>query len=196
VRVERYASQMQDEASRMLARAFVTNPLHVAVFGPDQLQSNVAFFQSALRVLKGRTLVGLEGERIVALIHWVHSPRCQFSLLEKLRMVPRLVSGLGVPASVRVGGWLEAWSKHDPIRPHTHLGPIGVDPAVQGRRIGQRLMDEYCHDLDRTGAAGYLETDRLENVRFYRRFGFVMADEVEVLGVRNYLMWRAGRSHS
>ena len=91
---------------------------------------------------------------------------------------------------MRIGTWLAAWSKHDPSIPHTHLGPIAVDPDAQGRHIGQRLMEEYCHDLDRTRAAGYLETDRPENVRFYRRFGFAMTDEIDVLGVRNYLMLR------
>ena len=33
-------------------------------------------------------------------------------------------------------------------------------------------MEQYCKDLNRTGQAGYLETDRPENVQFYRRFGF------------------------
>lgn len=184
---------MHEEASRLLARAFVTNPLHVAVFGPDELAANDTFFRTALRVLKGRALVALEGDHIVAVVHWVHSPRCQFSTREKLRMAPGLMTAFGFAGMMRIATWLAAWSKHDPSTPHTHLGPIAVDPDAQGRHIGQRLMEEYCHDLDRTGAAGYLETDRAENVRFYRRFGFAMADEIDVLGVRNYLMLRERR---
>jgi hypothetical protein len=30
----------EDEAARVLARAFVTNPLHVSVFGPNQIAAN------------------------------------------------------------------------------------------------------------------------------------------------------------
>jgi ribosomal protein S18 acetylase RimI-like enzyme len=196
IRVEPLVPKMHEEASRLLARAFVANPLHVAVFGPDELAANETFFRTALRVLKGRALVALEGERIVALIHWVHSPRCQFSTGEKLRMAPGLMTSFGFGGMMRIETWLAAWSKHDPSTPHTHLGPIGVDPDAQGRHIGQRLMEEYCHDLDRTRAAGYLETDRPENVRFYRRFGFAMTDEIDVLGVRNYLMRRERRGWS
>ncbi|HEY1305620.1 MAG TPA: GNAT family N-acetyltransferase [Vicinamibacterales bacterium] len=184
---------MHEEASRVLARAFVTNPMHVAVFGPDRLARNEAFFYTALGAMKGRSLVALDGERIVGLVHWVHSPLCQFSVMEKVRHVPRMLTGFGSISAMKVNVWLAAWSKRDPQTPHTHLGPIGVAPEAQGSGVGQRLMEEYSHELDRTGAAGYLETDRSENVRFYRRFGFVMVHEIDVLGVRNYLMWRAGK---
>ncbi len=51
-------------------------------------------------------------------------------------------------------------------------------------------MEAYCEDLDRTNDAGYLETDRAENVEFYRRYGFEIIDEATVLGVPNYFMWR------
>ena len=44
--------------------------------------------------------------------------------------------------------------------------------AVQGRGIGHELMKTYCDELDRQALDGYLETDRVENVAFYRRFGF------------------------
>jgi len=57
-------------------------------------------------------------------------------------------------------------------------------------------MERYCEEVDRTGEGGYLETDRPENVNFYRRFGFETLEEALVLGVRNYFMWRKARSRS
>jgi hypothetical protein len=47
-------------------------------------------------------------------------------------------------------------------------------------------MEHYCQQLDQTGRPGYHETDRPENVAFYRRFGFETAGEAPVLGVENY----------
>ena len=55
-------------------------------------------------------------------------------------------------------------------------------------------MEEYCEEHDRSSFAGYLETDRPENVSFYRRFGFEVTGDIMVLGVANYLMWRKAKS--
>jgi ribosomal protein S18 acetylase RimI-like enzyme len=190
VRIEACTADTAAAAAQMLARAFVSNPLHVAAFGPNQLVKNEAFFRIGLAVMKGTKLVAVDGPRILGVIHWVHSPACQFSAFEKLAMTPAMIGGFGIRSSLRVGSWLSAWSKHDPHDAHSHLGPIGVAPEAQGRHIGRQLMDHYCRQLDQGRHAGYLETDRPENVGFYARFGFEVVAEIPVLGVPNFLMKR------
>jgi GNAT superfamily N-acetyltransferase len=190
IRIERCRIEMQAEAARMLARAFVTNPLHVAAFGTSQLAANERFFRMGLSAMKGPQFAALDGGRIVGLIHWVHSPYCQISGIEKLRLTPRMMREFGVRPALRIGSWLRTWSKHDPAEPHVHLGPIGVLPEAQRRQIGHRLMERYCEHLQDAGAIGYLETDRPTNVDFYGQFGFEVTTSVEVLGVVNYLMRR------
>lgn len=196
IKIKRYKPEMLTEVSHVLARAFVTNPLHVAAFGANELAKNEAFFLTGLSAMKGEKRVALEGPRILGVIHWAHSPDCQFSGLEKLRMTPGMTKGFGLRSALKVSSWLSAWSKKDPGDTHVHLGPIAVDPEAQGRRIGLQLMELYCDELDRTGRPGYLETDRSENVRFYRRFGFETTGEAAVLGVPNYFMWREVRPGS
>ena len=134
----------------------------------------------------------VDGE-IAGVIHWVEAPACQFSALERLRMSPSLVRGVGLRSALRIVSWTGTWARHDPRQPHSHLGPIGVAPEFQGRRIGHALMDRYCAELERSGARGYLETDRPENIVFYQRFGFEVVKQVDVLGVPNYLMSRESR---
>jgi ribosomal protein S18 acetylase RimI-like enzyme len=190
IRVVALRSELAPAAARMLARAFVTNPLHVAAFGASRLDRNDAFFRAGLAVMKGPTLVATDGAQPLGLVHWARSPQCQLSVLEKLQIMPVMVGAFGLVSAVKVGSWLSAWSTHDPREPHVHLGPIGVAPEAQRRGVGQRLMEQYCGAIDLTGDAGYLETDRPENVRFYERFGFTIADEVSVLGVPNFLMRR------
>jgi GNAT superfamily N-acetyltransferase len=143
--------------------------------------------------MRGPKRVITDGSRILGLIHWVDSPGCRFHWYEKLRMAPAMSRTFGVGAAWKVSTWLAAWAAHEPMEPHCHLGPIGVAPDVQGRHVGLQLMDQYCDEVDRKGLAGYLETDRAENVRFYRRFGFEMHKEADVLGVHNYFMWRDAR---
>ena len=196
IHIEALNCDMAPQACSVLAQAFVTNPLNIAAFGPSQLAKNEAFFRVGLAAMKGTKLVATDGPKILGLIHWVPFPDCQFPWFEKLRMVPATVKGFGLGSALRVGSWLSTWSKHDPSTAHSHLGPIGVLPAVQGQHIGLRLMEEYCKELDRTREAGYLETDRPENVNFYRRFGFEVTDDVIVLGVPNYLMWRKPKSQT
>jgi ribosomal protein S18 acetylase RimI-like enzyme len=193
VRLVAFQPMMLAEASDMLARAFMTNPLHVAVFGRDALDKNREFFRVGLSVMKGPKLVAMEQARIVGLIHWVASPRCQLSAIEKLRMMPTMISGFGFGSAMGVGAWLSAWTRHDPAEPHVHLGPIGVAPDVRGQRLGQKLMERYCEELARSRKIGYLETDRQENVQFYRRFGFDVVEQTTIRGVTNYFMKTARR---
>jgi hypothetical protein len=86
-------SEHSDSAARVLARAFITNPLHIAAFGTPNFASNEAFFRAALAVMRGTKLVAVDGSRILGVIHWVRSPNCQFSGAEKLRMAPAMMKG-------------------------------------------------------------------------------------------------------
>jgi ribosomal protein S18 acetylase RimI-like enzyme len=188
--IESFEGAMVEEVSRLLARAFVTNPINVAAFGTAELSLSEVFFRSSLPLMKGTKLVARDSSRIVGFIHWVNSPRCQLSGVEKLAMLPNLLRHFGVRRAVRISSWLSTWSTHDPDHSHAHLGPIGVDPDFQARGIGRQLMIRYCSELDRQKISGYLETDRSENVAFYQRFGFKIVSERSVLGVQNYFMVR------
>jgi GNAT superfamily N-acetyltransferase len=183
-------TEQTDAAIGVLARAFVTNPVHIAAFGPSSQASNEEFFRIGLAAMKGEKFVATDGSRILGVAHWVRSPACQFSAFEKLRTMPGIVSGLGWGSALKVISWVSTWSRHDPSEPHSHLGPIAVEPEAQGRHVGSRLMEQYCAELDRTGMAGYLETDRPENVEFYRRFDFVVKETASVLDVETWFMRR------
>jgi hypothetical protein len=197
-RIESFDSAVLPEAARMLARAFVTNPLHIAAFGAGDTVRNEAFFRTALVAMKGPKYVAYSGDILSGFIHWVQWSDCQPSASEKARLLPGMIAGLGLGAAWHVTRWLSAWSRVDPHEPHLHLGPIGVDPCARRRRIGVQLMHLFCDELERQSLAGYLETDRPENVRFYKGFGFDVVSEQPVIGVRNFFMSRrtnGGQSH-
>ncbi len=184
IEIKPYRPEMASEVVLMLARAFASNPVHLAAFGDSVLGKNEAFFRTVLPLLKGTKIVATDGSRILGLIHWFPSSQCQMSGAKKVLLLPTMMANLGGRATLKVLSWLSTWEKHDPKEAHVHLGPIGVIPEAQGRRVGSRLMTTY------TGEAGYLETDRPENVSFYRRFGFETTQKVPVIGVTNYFMSR------
>ena len=88
IELEPYRPEMATEASLMLARAFASNPLHLAAFGDSVLTKNEVFFRTVLRLLKGPKVVATDGSQILGLIHWVHSSECQVSGAEKNPLTP------------------------------------------------------------------------------------------------------------
>jgi ribosomal protein S18 acetylase RimI-like enzyme len=79
---------------------------------------------------------------------------------------------------------------HEPDEPHWHIGPIAVEPGMQGRGIGHRVMQPLLARVDEDGIPAWLETDKHENVRFYEAHGFEIVDTEEVFGVMNWWMSR------
>jgi ribosomal protein S18 acetylase RimI-like enzyme len=197
VTISRMSAEEIREAGRVLGAAFTSSPLEQAVRGTieERQRRGLVLAYTAVCRLPGQVSVAWRDDRIVGAIRWVESPRCQLRLLQKLAMAPTAIAsfGLNLPKAMT---WVSAWSKRDPSVAHVHLGPIGVDPALQGQGIGSQMLAMYCEQLDLAGDTGYLETDKPENVRLYERFGFQVRDEAVVLGVPNWFMWRQPTSRS
>jgi GNAT superfamily N-acetyltransferase len=83
--------------------------------------------------------------------------------------------------------------EHDPDERHVHVGPVGVEPGVQGLGVGRQMMEMVCERLDDDGEVGWLETDKPENVVFYRRHGFDVAVDDRHLGFPIWFMRRPAR---
>jgi GNAT superfamily N-acetyltransferase len=187
-------------ASELAARAMRDNPLDIAAFGIDANRREVRMrrmFRIVLAMVrrKGLVLGAFDGPALAGIAATVPSGGCQPSLLEKLALTPRMFAAVGPVGFARMLRWTEAWAARDAALPHWHLGPVAVDAHLQGRGIGSQLLIEYCRRLDRTGAAGYLETDKRENVAFYLRFGFHTVGEAPVLNTPNWFMRREAQAY-
>jgi GNAT superfamily N-acetyltransferase len=186
-----------DEAARALARGMRDNPLDVRAFGGNAAERTAIltrFFRSVLRGIqaRGRVVVAVRDGRLVGVCCSTPPDRCQPTALEKVGVLPAVLSA-GLVAPFRVLSWTGEWARHDPRDRHWHLGPVGVDPDVQGRGIGGAMLADACARADEAGEAMYLETDKAENLPFYERARFAVRARIQVLGVPNWLMWRAPR---
>jgi ribosomal protein S18 acetylase RimI-like enzyme len=182
-----------DEAVAVVARGMRDNPLHMAAYGPDadrRLRCHARLTRALFAVFtEQQPICAVRDGRIVGLTGAAPPGTCQPTAAQRVKLMPALV-GLGPRSAARVGSWMNTWAKHDPGEPHVHLGPLAVDAALQGHGIGSEIMREHCRRLDASGLAGYLETDKPENVRFYERFGYEVVGEEPVLGVPNWFMRR------
>ena len=88
----------------------------------------------------------------------------------------------------------ELFDKHHPHDPHWHLAFLAVHPDQQAHGLGGLLMRRVHDELDAAGVPAYLEATNENNVRLYRRYGYVDMDPFEMLlpdGTPFFRMWRA-----
>jgi GNAT superfamily N-acetyltransferase len=188
--IKRYVAAERAPAVKVLADAFMTNPTHVAAFGPEGLVQNQLFFRIGLEhMFTSTAFVAVVDDELLGYAHFAPSPSCLPPVDQLQGAAETFLKPLG-DAVPRLVEWFSTWSRLDPGEPHVHLGPIGVSPEVQGRGVGTALMNCYIDHLEREAAAGYLETNKPENVEFYRKFGFVVRHEEKVIGTPNWFMWR------
>ncbi len=189
-------------AARLYARAFSADPLMVHYL-PDpavRAQALPAFMHVALRYTHshGEVWAAQNADGLAGVACWLPPGHWELSAWGMVRSALGVVT-LGqawqiLRSFTRSGargsflGQVSAMeSKIDRIHrttlpvPHWYLMILGVDPACQGQGIGSRLI---APQLARARAAGlpcYLETMLERDVAFYRKNGFTVAYDADLL---------------
>lgn len=73
---------------------------------------------------------------------------------------------------VRYGRFWDWLAAHIPDEPAWFLDLVAVDPSVQGRGLGTRLIRHGLELARGTSLPAFLETGQERNVSLYERFGF------------------------
>lgn len=180
-----------EETVELLAKAYLTNPINVAALGTGRagFRLNKKLFSLMATVTHGNAFVATQNGRILGMLSFSRYPNCLLSKWRQAWLIPRLLLNVG-SATPRVLRWYSSWNQMHLREPHSHLGPIAVQPEFQRRGIGAKLMEYYCSILDQSAEVGYLETDRYENIKFYDKFSFRVIAEFQALGVPNWSMRR------
>jgi ribosomal protein S18 acetylase RimI-like enzyme len=181
-----------DLAVGIVARAMHDNPLTIQVFGDDpvgRLRAGERLHRPLMRSVMDRGGL-LCAEHLGAVVGVLGMATRKLTFLETMKLVPAIFIGFSPGVMVRVGRWLSEWDRREPHEPYWHLGPVAVEPALQGQALGSALMADFCARVDERGALAYLEADKLVNVKFYRKFGFETIGEAKVIGVSNWFMAR------
>lgn len=193
IEVRELLDREADAAVGVLARGMRDNPMHVAAYGPDpewRLRCHGRLMGALFRGgLAPERIAAVREGRVVGVAAAAPIDQCKATAKQSLQVLPSLIS-LGPRTTIRTWRWLAAWADRDPTEPHVHFGPLAVDADLQGRGIGTLLLREHCARLDAAGHPSYLETDKIENVHLYERFGYRVVAEATVLGAHNWFMWR------
>jgi ribosomal protein S18 acetylase RimI-like enzyme len=179
----------------VLARAFRDDPLTLAIVGPDparRLRSNLHGMGALLPVASrhGLVLAAFRDARIVGVL--LAAPPYTYPFPPAAPWVRlRCLLGQGWSVSASWRRTFEQLQGLHPRQPHWYLGTLGVDPPARNAGAGRALLSEFLARADADGLPAYLETDRSENVAFYRRSGFEISGRIEILGVSVWRMLRA-----
>ena len=188
------------EAAATLGRAFVDDPLLLAIVPPTpdaetRARRIGALFDVVLRLHRGdgQPVVGvIQDGRVVAaavIEHLLHMPSTATTLWHGLPTLPALVRAVGWTGLARAIAVMDTLARSRPPDPHIYLNILGVEPALQRRHYGVALLD-YLRDqaaLRGDFAGVYLETATESNVAYYSHVGYRVLNEIHPLGVR---MWR------
>jgi ribosomal protein S18 acetylase RimI-like enzyme len=191
----------QPDASALLARAFRDNPGMVAVLNSEEPSRRAALLGRLMPVFvgayakHGSAWVVRDGERLagVALLLPPDGYPPSFALQAQLtggvirRMPPLSALRLGVA---------DALLKRRHLRGrHHYLFMLGVEPELQGRGHGGRLLRTLSAQADRDGLPCYLETDRESSMRLYTSHGFAVMRQETLSYARNLQLWLMQRSY-
>jgi ribosomal protein S18 acetylase RimI-like enzyme len=196
VTVRRMTPTEMAEASRIVGLAFALNPSNLAIAGGNRDKA-ARIMEHAARTLKlGNTashvLVAEREGELAGVLKAAEWPHCQMTAREKIKSVPSQVRamGFGLPRALKVVG---GRARHEPHKPHWHIGPIAVHPRQQGYGIGSALLTAFLADVDTQQVPAFLQADVDRNVVLYERFGFRVVSQEAILGINTSFMWRDAR---
>ena len=184
------------QAAQVLGRAFVDDPVSVAVyrnFSPARLVHALTVdFTAELLVCvrKGYPLqVNEDGKVLAAAVIY---PPGGYPLPASDQWLLLIKSLLG-NGFYNVGGWLRWLSEVDKVHPrdpHYYLEYLGVEPEQQGMGLGSAILRHLTGRADEEKVGCYLENANPRNLPFYQRFGFQIIAEKEIIGTPSWFMWR------
>ena len=184
------------QAAGVLARAFLDEPVSQRVYGgitPAQHLKNLTLdFTGELGVCiqRGEPLELRQNDAIAAAAVIYPPGAYPLSWFDDLRILVSAILGHSRYHLRAWQSWLAQVEKLHPKVPHYYLEYIGVEPTFQRQGLGSRLLAELTRRADVAGVGCYLETATQHNLPLYERFGFRVSDQMEIIGVTTWLMWR------
>jgi len=199
------------ELARMLARAFLDDPVATWAYPPERLRGRALerFQATRLRQLIVHEEVWTTDDLRCAAL-WAPPGHTHSTLLETAQIVPAFAHPRLLWRVPLVGlAWDRLERAHPRTPPHFYLAVLGTDPSAQGRGLGSAVLAGVLDQCDADGVAAYLESsneDRVNryagtpcylesskerNITFYERFGFKVLEEIKLLrGPPMWKMWR------
>ena len=174
------------EVRTLLARAFVDDPLMVWFFPDDEsrLQACAALFGLFAEHYEATGRVDVRRRDHLAGVAMWRMPDGDPehpSRPESLPTTSGLMTALiGAERAAVVGRAFAPVAEMRPPAPHAYLHFLAVDPDLQGRGVGGRVLEPGLTAAWGAGLVACLETMNPDNIPFYESHGFVVRHELRL----------------
>jgi GNAT superfamily N-acetyltransferase len=183
---ERLGRSDLDAAAALLARAFAVEPVLGHLLGDDDRERERRLIFTALcrDVLGAGLIEGVRADgQLASVAVWMAPGAHPVPLRRELRMVPAWLRLLTIhpralPGLLRASPALD---RLHPREPHWFLFLLGTEPPRQQGGLGTVLVEHGVRRAREDGVPVHLDTGRQQNVKWFRRLGFEVADEVRVV---------------
>lgn len=182
--LEATGRDLQD-AAMVAARAFHNDPFfeYLDPNGVTRARGLALFWRATIAAAAARAdITGARDRegRLVGVAAVLRPGRYPLALKSQGRQLAGAFRALVIrpPALAKGTKYLLAMDKAHPKEPLWYLLLLVVDPAVQRSGIGGRLQQAMLEGADREGLPCYLETQKQDNVAYYRRFGYEVDREL------------------
>ncbi len=188
--------QTYKQAAGVLGRAFVNDLVTIAQYRGFLPQRRIRALtidfedEILLSMGNGYPIQVNVGERVVASAIIYPPGKYFFSTYDKWLLLAKSYMKNGfydMRAWIR---WEDQCAKLHPDEPHFYLEYLGVEPDCQGKGYGSLILKHLASRADELGVGCYLENANPLNVPFYQRAGFQIVNEMEVIGIHAWFMWR------
>jgi GNAT superfamily N-acetyltransferase len=185
-----------DDVAAAIARGFDDNEVWVWLLPDDRRR--VGLLTKRFRAMIKHVSIPRGGAWATADLQggalWLPPRRLEWSLGEQLHEAMALMPGLGLRGARRGRRLQRLFAAHHPREPHYYLDTLSIDPAHQRRGYGSALIAPLLEHADAERMPAYLETQRRDNIPFYRRFGFEETGEMSLPDSPPlWKMWREAR---
>jgi GNAT superfamily N-acetyltransferase len=190
-----------NEAAMVAVRGFYTDPFFIFLSPKARTRDRglFLFFRTALVHLgPGGKIVTVrdEDERIVGVSAWLAPGGYPQPLVTQIAGMPGSFRALYRRPRALIDGtsYLNAVAKAHPKVPHWYLYLLVADPEMQRRGVGAMLMNDRLGHIDTDGVGAYLETQKEDNIAYYRRFGYELVSALTPVqgGPSIFTLWRRG----
>jgi ribosomal protein S18 acetylase RimI-like enzyme len=167
-----------DEASQILANAFVADPLFNYLI-PETEQARVKFcqwnFKNAFLYCQPYNHIYTTTGDIKGAAAWLPPGESNINIWRMLPVLLAMPFKLGLNKFGKIMSFfsvMEERRKHNMPQPHWYLMLLGVSSAYQSQGVGGLLLQPILEQADKEGHACYLETTTDRAIRFYQKHGF------------------------